>query len=72
MTTDEQEFGRDAWVYCKDHVKPHTTGWCDIGVSHKLGLGTFTGEHAEQARQALAKCRLFGLPIYGDVEHATE
>ena len=66
VTEDEQEFGRDAWVYCKDHVKPHQTGWCDIGVSHKLSLGTFKGEHAEQARQAFAKCRLFGLPIYGE------
>lgn len=65
-TADEQEFGRDAWVYCKDHVKPHQTGWCDIGVNRKISLGTFQGDHAQQARQAYAKARDFGLPIYGE------
>ena len=66
LTEDAQVFGVGTWVYCMDHVKPHPTGWCGVGVSHKISLGTFKGEHAEQARQALAKCRLFNLPIYGE------
>lgn len=66
LTEDAQVFGVDAWVYCMDHVKPHQTGWCGVGVSHKLSLGTFEGSYHEQAQQALAKCRLSNLPIYGE------
>jgi hypothetical protein len=69
LTEDAQVFGVDAWVYCMDHVKPHQTGWCRVGVSHKLGLGAFSGSHSEQAQKALDKCRLFNLPIYSDMQN---
>lgn len=67
MTEDALIFGDD-WVYCKDHVCPHPTGWCSVGASHKLGLGIPPGEHDERAKQAYQKCRMFGLPIYGEGE----
>jgi hypothetical protein len=60
-TDDELVFGKDAWVYCYDHCKPHMTGWCGIGVSHKLGLG-LVGRSEEQ--NAYDKCELFNLRIY--------
>ena len=68
LTEDAQMFG-DAWVYCMDHVKPHKTGWCGVGVNHKLSLGTFQGTRREQEQKALDKCRLFGLPIYSDMQN---
>lgn len=59
---DVAAFGRGEWVYCRQHVKPHPTGWCSVGVYDKLGLGV------ETAEEAYVKCREFGLPIYGDDE----
>lgn len=60
---DEAVFGKDAWVYCRDHAKPHLTGWCSVPASFKLGLG-ITGH--DKAKEAYQKCRDFGLMIYGD------
>lgn len=65
QTEDTQVFGDD-WVYCKDHVRPHPTGWCTVGVSRKLGLGIPPGNHKERSRAAYEKCRMFGLKIYGE------
>lgn len=55
---DVAAFGRRAWVYCRQHVKPHETGWCSVGVHDKIGLGVATAE------AAYAKCREWGLEIY--------
>ncbi len=38
---EELAFGKDAWVYCTQHMKPHLTGWCSVSNSDKLGLGIF-------------------------------
>jgi len=64
-TADFLTFGDD-WVYCNQHLRPHPTGWCSVDVRDKLGLGIPQDEYSERARQAYKKCKLFGLPIYGD------
>ena len=60
QTEDESAFGKNAWVYCKQHAKPHLTGWCSVGNQDKIGLGLL-GQ--EKAKEALQKCRDWGLPI---------
>lgn len=52
------------WVYCGQHLRPHQTGWCTVGLEDKIGLGSFTGTFEEQARKAAEKCRRFGLKLY--------
>lgn len=63
-TEDEKVFGKDTWVYCMDHVKPHLTGWCGVGVNRKLGLGISGG--IDNVWHAVEKCHAFGLKIYGE------
>jgi hypothetical protein len=55
---DVAAFGRGAWVYCRQHVKPHPTGWCGVSPRDKIGLGVKT------AQDALEKCREWGFDIY--------
>ena len=55
---DVAAFGRGAWVYCRQHVKPHQTGWCSIPAYDKIGLGVRTAE------EAYAKCEAWGLKIF--------
>lgn len=55
---DVAAFGRGVWVYCRQHVKPHETGWCSISLRDKIGLGVKT------AKEAYAKCEDWGLKIY--------
>lgn len=57
---DVAAFGRGAWVYCSQHMKPHQTGWCSVSVRDKIGLGVSTAE------EAYTKCRDWKLPIYGE------
>jgi len=42
-TADFLAFGDD-WVYCNQHLRPHSTGWCSVGVRDKIGLGIPQGE----------------------------
>lgn len=37
-TKDEEAFGENTWVYCSQHLRPHTTGWCTVDVSEKTPL----------------------------------
>lgn len=55
---DVAAFGRNAWVYCRSHLKPHETGWCSIPPRDKIGLGVKT------AQEAYEKCEAWGLTIY--------
>lgn len=55
---DVAAFGRGAWVYCNQHLKPHLTGWCSVSVRDKIGLGVSTPE------EAYAKCEAWGLKIF--------
>lgn len=59
-TEDERVFGKDAWVYCNQHLTAHQTGWCTIGVRDKLGLGIFG---LSNGKRALEKCREFSLKL---------
>ena len=60
METEDLIFGKDAWIYCRQHVKPHLTGWCGVGNQDKIGLGLFGQENAKLAKE---KCRDWGLEI---------
>lgn len=59
-TEDEIAFGKDAWVYCNQHCRTHETGWCTVSPMDKVGLGVTT------AKEAYAKCRAWGFPLYAD------
>jgi hypothetical protein len=59
-TEDVTAFGRDVWVYCRQHMKVHQTGWCSVGVYDKIGLGVKT------AQEGIEKCREWALPLYQD------
>jgi hypothetical protein len=61
LTEDERAFGKNAWIYCNQHMRPHQTGWCGVSVRDKVGLGVDTAE------AAYAKCREWGFPIYGEL-----
>jgi len=56
MTDDERVFGRDAWVYCTQHVKAHLTGWCSVSPNDKIGLGVYGQDNVQDA---IDKVRLF-------------
>ena len=61
-TEDEIAFGKHAWVYCRQHCRPHQTGWCGVGPQDKVGLGV------DNAQAAVAKCREWGFELYADRE----
>ena len=46
------------FVYCSQHLRPHTTGWCTVSPNDKLGLFVDTLE------EAYAKCKRLNLPCY--------
>lgn len=50
---DEQAFGPDVWVYCRQHLRPHTTGWCTVSVDQKEALEArdYQSAHAECVRR---------------------
>lgn len=54
---DEAAFGKDAWVYCSQHMRPHQTGWCTVSVRDKVGLGVASSEAAYE------KCQAWGFPL---------
>lgn len=65
ITEDEKVFGKNAWVYCSQHLNAHETGWCGVSVRDKLGLGIVGHENG---KKALQKCKDFNLTltdIYG-------
>lgn len=66
-TEDEAAFGRDAWVYCNQHMRPHQTGWCTVSPRDKVGLGLIGGG-AEIAQKAYQKCRDWGFELFADTE----
>lgn len=58
--TEDYEEGGDAWVYCKQHLGAHLTGWCTVGVNDKILLDA-TG-HV----QAIQECRDKGFKLFQD------
>ncbi len=57
-TEDEIKFGRNAWIYCAMHMRPHKTGWCTVNSLHKQALKALTDIEAHH------ECRKANLPIY--------
>lgn len=55
---DAKTFGRDTFVYCRQHLNPHSTGWCTVDVSDKVGLGVTTYEEARE------KCQDWGFKLF--------
>lgn len=45
-TEDYLTFGPNAWIYCKQHLRPHTTGWCTVSTKHKVLLQATTDTEA--------------------------
>jgi len=54
---DYKTFGED-FVYCRQHLRPHSTGWCTVSVSEKIALGVPTTE------EAYKKCESFKLKVF--------
>lgn len=65
-TPEEDDRGFGDFVYCGQHLRPHATGWCTVSNREKLGLGVGKNDENALAR-AVAKCRRFGLKLWGDV-----
>lgn len=57
-TEDQKVFGINKWVYCNQHMRPHLTGWCTVGVRNKILLNVSTAE------EAMEKCKELKLPVY--------
>lgn len=55
---DAKQFGKDAWVYCKQHLRPHVTGWCTVPNDQKLALD------AKNLLDAVAECERKQLRIW--------
>lgn len=58
MTEDEMRFGAGAWVYCRQHLRPHTTGWCTVRADEKVPLDVSSQEAAYD------ECRRRGFEIF--------
>jgi hypothetical protein len=59
LTEDATHFGGRAWVYCKQHLRPHSTGWCSVGIADKIKLDATTAE------DAYAEAQNKGYKIFG-------
>lgn len=60
MTKDTEVFGTDTLVYCKQHMRPHATGWCTVFPEEKIALA------AIGVKEAYVECRSKGYPLYGE------
>ena len=58
ITEDAKHFGENVFIYCNQHLRPHRTGWCTVGVNNKVKLDA-TDEAA-----AYAECEAKGYKIY--------
>lgn len=57
ITEDEKAFGKDAWVYCSAHLRPHSTGWCTVPLKDKVKLDATT------YTEALHECKVKGFKV---------
>ncbi len=55
---DERLFGKNEWIYCGQHLRPHLTGWCTVPCTNKIGL------KVDNEQEAYKKCKLLGLKIF--------
>lgn len=59
MEAEDEIFGKDVIVYCKQHLRPHHTGWCTVRNDQKVPLD------AKSIEDAYAECRVRGFVIFG-------
>jgi hypothetical protein len=60
FTEDEKAFGRNRLVYCKQHLRPHSTGWCSVHNGEKVALD------AVDPKGAYEECRRKGFKTLGE------
>lgn len=58
LKAEDAKFGEDAWVYCTQHLRPHSVGWCTVDVRDKVLL------KAKNYADAVKECQDMGLTIY--------
>jgi len=58
ITEDETYFGRGVYVYCDQHMRPHSTGWCTVGLKHKQKLD------ADNIQDAYVECEAKELKVF--------
>jgi hypothetical protein len=54
------------FVYCAQHMAPHSTGWCTVSVEQKVSLT------ATDLDTAQIECRAKNLPLHADLTKATK
>lgn len=59
-TEDQEVFGKDVFVHCDSHGRPHLTGWCGVSPTKKTLLESKTYV------DAVTECREKGLWLYQD------
>jgi hypothetical protein len=57
MEANDTQLG--TYVYCASHIRPHTSGWCTVPTSQKIGLLAATMDEAFELTRHL------GLPVHG-------
>lgn len=60
MTENEEE-SLD-WVYCTQHLAPHSPGWCTVPVEMKIPL------EGKSFKDCAAECRKKGFKLFQDSE----
>ena len=58
VTEDSAYFGENVMIYCGQHLRPHLTGWCTVGLEWKVRLSTNEDEAAG------IQCQRLGLKLY--------
>lgn len=62
---DAKVFGEGRYVYCNQHMHPHTTGWCTVSPRNKTLL------EATERDAAYAECRAKGFELYGETKQSS-
>ena len=58
--------GPVAWVYCKQHLRAHATGWCTVNPEQKIPLKATTSE------AAYAEVKAAGWSVYGETPNTRD
>jgi hypothetical protein len=61
-TQPDVELGE--WVYCKSHLRPHTTGWCGVPIRSKVPLKATNQDVAIREVRGMADVHGTPFPIY--------
>lgn len=60
ITADAREFGVNVFVYCRQHLRPHRTNWCTVGLKDKVKLD------AKSLKEAFEECKQNGFKVAGE------